>query len=514
MLRMSHRTKTNTLDLTLLACTGIILTLILLSAIVLVGTRVFATETSSSLASVMVSSTCQLDSVNNQAHQATVNPSTYRDNIGKTTISTLCNDNSGYAIYTIGYTNTEFGRNDMLGTETGRTINTGTATSGLESNWAMKLTAVTGTHTPTIITGFSDYHAIPNEYTKTVSYPSSTGISVSSDFEMTYATFVAGNQPPDTYVGKVQYTLVHPSDSTDKPCAGKYFIAYNSNGGSGTMDSQEACIDDGIALHPNGFTLPSPVAENQFAVWNTAADGSGHSYHGGQTVTNIGAVGETVTLYAQWAPKYIQDLTPAICNVAAKDDPFTVYDRRDGKDYTVRYVNGACWMTQNLRATGTLNAQYSNFSSKENFNPCTGDLATGNSVDEARCHDSGDEDYGVWYNFAAASAGSIIGETNTSDSTEDICPSGWSLPSAPSYSYYNDPPAGSIYSLIDHKAEFDPVVGGYYHDGVHSLETNGYWWSSRASDSQSHYFLNYNGADLYTNYNRRYDGNYIRCMRL
>ena len=40
-------------------------------------------------------------------------------------------------------------------------------------------------------------------------------------------------------------------------------------------------------------------------------------------------------------------------NPHASSATYTVVDARDDNDYTVRYINGACWMTQNLRLSST-----------------------------------------------------------------------------------------------------------------------------------------------------------------
>lgn len=75
-----------------------------------------------------------------------------------------------------------------------------------------------------------------------------------------------------------------------------YQIAFDANGGSGTMASVEA--DSG-----KPYTLPANTFTNEgyrFAGWNTKADGSGTSFADGASVTDIGAAGTTATLYAQW----------------------------------------------------------------------------------------------------------------------------------------------------------------------------------------------------------------------
>lgn len=80
----------------------------------------------------------------------------------------------------------------------------------------------------------------------------------------------------------------------------KYKVAYNANGGSGSVSGQNATYDneltlkDGTKLSRQGYTLTG---------WNTKADGSGKAYGLGKKVKNLTAKhNATVTLYAQWKP--------------------------------------------------------------------------------------------------------------------------------------------------------------------------------------------------------------------
>ncbi len=82
----------------------------------------------------------------------------------------------------------------------------------------------------------------------------------------------------------------------------RYAITFNANGGSGAMAAQEVAGVDGLTayanLNANAFGVP---AEGYyFTGWNTAADGSGAAYSGGQFV---GLTGD-LTLYAQWSNVY------------------------------------------------------------------------------------------------------------------------------------------------------------------------------------------------------------------
>lgn len=80
--------------------------------------------------------------------------------------------------------------------------------------------------------------------------------------------------------------------------ANAYTVSFHANGGEGAMDAQSLTYDTQAALSANAFTR----AGYTFTGWNTARDGSGTAYTGGQTVVNLTAVnGGTVTLYAQWS---------------------------------------------------------------------------------------------------------------------------------------------------------------------------------------------------------------------
>ena len=208
----------------------------------------------------------------------------------------------------------------------------------------------------------------------------------------------------------------------------------------------------------------------------------------------------------------MQDITTDICNAVDDMQAGMLIDVRDNSTYTVAKLQGACWMTQNLRITGTVNAQYSNFSTYGNVDVCEGDLTSGSSYDEPRCHDSENTSNGVWYNYAAASAKTILTSSNTNEATEDICPAGWHLPN-----YDDTKPAGSVNSLAGISSvgvtAFQPVTGGYYYGGSINAPGNGYWWSSTAVNSGYRYYLYYNGSSLDTSYNSRYYGMYIRCVR-
>ena len=161
---------------------------------------------------------CNLSSTSTTAHTATIDAGTYRNDIGESTITATCNDSGGFAIYAIGYSGDVHGDNTLINTTNeNQTIASGTATSGATSNWAMKLTAVTGTYEPTIESAFQNYTTIPIVYTKVASHDSTTDQTTGANFKSTYAAYIAPTQYAGTYEGKVKYTLVHPTTESAPP---------------------------------------------------------------------------------------------------------------------------------------------------------------------------------------------------------------------------------------------------------------------------------------------------------
>jgi uncharacterized repeat protein (TIGR02543 family) len=75
-----------------------------------------------------------------------------------------------------------------------------------------------------------------------------------------------------------------------------YSVVFNPNGGSGTMAAQAIAPGAGVALNANKFTKP----DNVFLGWATSANGE-VVYADKAPVKDLAAVGQSATLYAQWA---------------------------------------------------------------------------------------------------------------------------------------------------------------------------------------------------------------------
>ncbi len=110
-------------------------------------------------------------------------------------------------------------------------------------------------------------------------------------------TGLAANYDYDVYVcalGDANHTVSASGKATGKTPA-QYTVAYNANGGSGTVAAQTG-TEGGAALtvkSGDGFIRPGYT----FSKWNTQANGSGEAYGPNETNKNINT---GATLYAQW----------------------------------------------------------------------------------------------------------------------------------------------------------------------------------------------------------------------
>ena len=253
------------------------------------------------------------------------------------------------------------------------------------------------------------------------------------------------------------------------------------------------------------------------------------------TVTNNNTVnGGTLSFAGSLPPIYMQEMTMADCKKNVSNDigeNVTVYDKRDGKDYMVKYINGECWMTQNLRFTGTsVLAATSNVTADKTLTyyqlDTDGDASgekcySTNGYSNACIKDSGDTTKGVWYNYMAATAGIISGTSTSTVASQDICPKNWHLPSGPNTTANTDinKLVGSTTSGWQNPTTgltaFSAVAGGSYYNGSLSSTGYGYWWSATADTPIGRYVLVYNSSNGQFNGDygdTRYRGFFVRCV--
>ena len=439
----------------------------------------------STTAAVHVSSTCSMStnpSGTDSPHTTTlVNGGYNNTGIGITTIKTLCNDASGYAIYAVGFTGDSIGgtslHNSADGSSTTNDIVTGTTLNGQVSNWAMKVAS--GTNGPAIQSdtsgSFANFHTVPDSFTPVAKYTSGVVPAAGSIMTTTYGASISPSQPAGTYVGKVKYVLVHPS--TFAP--GTYTIAYNANGGSGTMASETGVLNyESHQLANNTFTAPAGTI---FGGWCTSNASmydctSGMSYANQQQVASLGDAGSTVTLYAYWLPK--RPMQTFSCSDMSVGESDYLYDTRDNNIYLVgKLADNNCWMLDNLRLdptdsttaanmtssntnapaaaitnylNGSSTAPQSGWSTTAVFNSATNawtnyydvpeiNIAFGSNTKDSVVpahYGAGSGKRGTYYNFCAATAGTYCWASGAGkdlpdtivDAPYDICPAGWHMP--------------------------------------------------------------------------------------
>ena len=209
----------------------------------------------------------------------------------------------------------------------------------------------------------------------------------------------------------------------------------------------------------------------------------------------------------------MQGYTESINNMC-DDATGQLKDSRDNKVYTVGVVtanNGAAsktlWMTKNISigcngasiSQKTLTSANSNVSTNYTTPATSGHS---NTYTDSKIVCSNNSDYGAWYNYVAATAGTINTADNSTEASSSVCPSGWKLPNH-----------SQISAAASNKTAFSPVAGGYYIGGTLNYTGNGLWWSSNAHGGTNRWYLNYLSSYLYTIYNSRYYGFYVRCVR-
>ena len=515
------KTKSNSpLEKAILVFFPVIFSLTAFSALILLNSRASADDTKSATASVNIPSACTMTSSGEDSHTTTVMPGVFTGDIGTTTITTTCNNHpGGYAIYAIGYSDSTYGNTNLIhSTDTSTTIPTGTGTSS--SNWSMKLAAGTGTESTDIVSPYNDYSNVPSSYTKVVNKNSATSPTEGSTVTTTYGTYVTTNQKPGTYNGKVKYIMVNPS-TADTPLI--YQITYDKNTTdevtnmptpnpeAGDTTSGVATINSSVPVR-EGYTFKGWCS---VATSDATCSGTVYNPDGGGTNLNITlnpAGTNNFTLHAMWeeAIIYIQNFTNEMCRDQASSAAITLPDKRDNNEYTVHYINGNCWMTQNLRFEGSI------------LDPSTSDVTETRTIDWKELADDADctntsetgpamstpckrynTNYGAYYNYAGVSAGTITGNSNTTEATESVCPAGWTLPT-------NSQQSG----ITSYASSFSPVYSGNYLGGsLHNVGSNGFWWSSTANDSTFRYSLRYDSGSLDTKRGVRYAGYSARCVR-
>ena len=362
------------------------ITITILSGLYLSSNSSLAASASIATATVKVAASCTLTTSGGGNYSATV-PNGTSAEISGSTLSVSCNDAGGFALYAVGYSNDTVGNNNMIGTNT----NISTATSGTNSYWAMKINPTTG-NTPTIENSFNNYHIVPDSHTKIASYASSTG-SGSLSVDATYKANISSTQLAGNYLGKVKYTLIHPSTGpapaaplapSDCP-ARNICYAPNADDIEGTMLGTEfsavaaspkagrqtnVSTNSTVDLRAYNYSRPG----YGFAGWSPKYDAevnTSDTIYGPQATisTNpndpdgVDISTNGLILYPVWVASTgsMQTFSSNDCNAMNIGDVTARKDIRDDNVYTIaKLADGKCWMIENLRLSEDANINPSN----------------------------------------------------------------------------------------------------------------------------------------------------------
>ena len=451
---------------------------------------------SSSLdASVTVGTACNFSSNVDNQHNATITNGVNSTDIGKTTLNVTCNDQGGYAVYAIGYTNDEYGNTSLKSSiSDDYNISTGTSTSGNTSNWSMKLSTVPGTTTATIENGYNNYHIVPDDYTKvatlnTITNPgtSTTGSSIST----TYQAYVSPAQPAGTYSGKVKYALVHPSTAPtpEKP--------KTINDLTYMQDLATLSVEDKTSV------LNSMTEEQQYQLKDSRdqkdyyisklKDGNiwmtqnlDLDIEAGRTYTSADTDLANSTIGTSWTPTVSTSTTSSWTSSTTAPSSY---------DPGNLYWNG------NVTTSG-------------------GSLSDRTTTDPSATSGGTHYHVGNYYNWTAAVAMSDSSSytTDLQDVNQSICPAGWRLPTySGDKSYQNlvntqGLTAGTSGNIQNTPTYF--VYGGYWNGSSGYVGCGGIYWSSVVKSSSSSYQLYFdaNGYLYLQGSGSRNDGYSLRCV--
>lgn len=236
----------------------------------------------------------------------------------------------------------------------------------------------------------------------------------------------------------------------------------------------------------------------------------------------------TITTEERLNLLYLQDMDYNSCSTTGT----IAYDKRDGQEYLVKKLaDGECWMLDSLRLGAVeleepISSENTNISVNNNFVlPASSNIGsytepkimTGYSETIVATSGAGSGKRGVYYNYCAASGGTLCSDNSLEEIEEDICPAGWRLPDGNKTTgeFFNLYGAyGSNASKV--LTELSTTLSGYFNAAsktFYNVGKDGYYWSSTHYNANKSFMLdatsskfNYGGGGL------RNNGLSIRCI--
>ena len=260
----------------------------------------------------------------------------------------------------------------------------------------------------------------------------------------------------------------------------------------------------------------------------------------------------------------MQEFTGTTCGSMSVGDIVSLTDERNGQTYRIKKMeDNKCWMVDNLKYAGEANTDlanvdgtygliYNNESGKRNTVDSTDTQSTdnfdkafyNNPMSASYCYGTSIQSSytkcGYLYNWYAATAGTGTYATNTQGTnvSGSICPTGWRLPSAMSDGS-TATGNGTSYAAADFAVlnasmnagslttgskssyptgwqftgAWSGVFSGYWDSGFLYQGSSGYYWSSTAYSSAVAWSLNFGSSSVSPgNFSNKYYGRAVRCV--
>ncbi len=383
----------------------------------------------------------------------------------------------------------------------------------------------------------STYNSVSNTSYQPVATSSSAAIidvtnsATTGNYTLSVAAKTDTNTSPDTY--SYDFIVAATTNSID------YDVAFVDPGADMPARMVSSTTDSTITL-PSNIPTRSGYA---FAGWCTesVAPGSsctGSTYAAGATYTLDSGSNNVVTMYALWTAvtDTMQDFS---CGSLSVGQTKYLVDSRDSTVYQVaKLTDGSgtskCWMLDNL-ALGSTSQSYHLTSNDTHLNSgATYDLPKSAVWSSSSTASYINADYkttvssdvkdqvgswkvGVYYNYCAASAGTICTASATADAGYDICPRGWKLPSGGSNGDFQKLYDNTSYNTYDkYRDALHLPMSGFFRNSPINKGKTGDWWSATASVGASRYYLLVASTSASVNAKMgdgtRSDGQAIRCI--
>ncbi|MBQ2659499.1 hypothetical protein IJF85_00780 [Candidatus Saccharibacteria bacterium] len=419
-----------------------------------------------------------------------------------TTAGTIA-DNTASTTYTVGAGNATI--------TPGATLNqyNVTVTFNTGANQVSFTNATYGTVTATASSPtVSLYYNQP--YTATMSFSSNYEFDSWTAGTNTSVSSTGTNPTTVTLTGAGAGTLT----ATGKQSGFSYNLTFVGNGGtpsSSSLSGAAMSVTLPTATYHTASTTNTSARYATLAGWSETPNATTADYSGTMNLT----ANTTKTLYAVWNfdNNTLQN-TSSICGN-------NMIDARTGVSYLTYTISDQCYMEQNLYLpTGfTLYAGdsniYSTAASKNqqvSWATPTASLTAGDSFTEARMvagtyTNNTYNATGGWYNYCAASAGTVCDNSTTENANSDICPKGWRLPTVAEM--------GNVASANRSNWKF---YDGFYNNGsIDQASAMSFWWATTAADNdmtaqRALYSMSY-GSALGESEITKIVGIFVRCVR-